>query len=319
VGFGLTWGIGATVAAVLALAMHDLGASPGLTWRVVLAAGAIPAAVVILLRRRMPETARFLGRIAGDGDATSRVLAGVAGSRGPVPGALAEIGDPRPVSYWMRRMWRQFAVACGLWFLFDIVAYSGILFGPSLIAQGLGVGPASFQLIVEGAFVLPGALIAVLLIDRVGRKPLQILGFLGMAVSLGGFALYRANEVVMVPVVAFAIYGMQNLASQAGPGSVSASGMLGVELAPTKVRGWVQALTVASGRLGAALTAFVFPSLFARYGESVAIGFLALLAVIAAVLTLVGVPETRRRSLEQSSGEIELCPELHRVPVGIDG
>jgi hypothetical protein len=40
-----------------------------------------------------------------------------------------------------------------LWLLFDIVGYSGILFGPSLIAKGLGLAPTSFSLITWFAFV----------------------------------------------------------------------------------------------------------------------------------------------------------------------
>ena len=43
-----------------------------LQWRLVLAAGALPALSVLYLRRRMPETARFLARIAGDTDQAAR-------------------------------------------------------------------------------------------------------------------------------------------------------------------------------------------------------------------------------------------------------
>jgi hypothetical protein len=75
-----------------------------------------------------------------------------------------------------------------LWMLFDIVIYSGILFGPLLIAKGLGLGPTTFSLIMSFIFVIPGALLGVVLIDRIGRKPLQTIGFLGSALMLGLFA-----------------------------------------------------------------------------------------------------------------------------------
>jgi len=99
------------------------------------------------------------------------------------------------------------------------------------------------------------------------------------------------------------MYGMNNFFSQVGPGSVSASGMLGVELAPTKVRGIVQAITVAAGRIGASLTAFVFPYFFHIYGESFAVEFLSVLAFVAAALTYFGLPETKNKPLEVASGE----------------
>nr|WP_298335989.1 MFS transporter [Ferrimicrobium sp.] len=137
-----------------------------------------------------------------------------------------------------------------------------------------------------------------------------MLGFIGMAGALISYGLVTGGgALAAAPVLAFVLYGSQNFFSQAGPGSVSASGVLGVELAPTKVRGTVQALTVASGRLGATLTAFVFPFLIRVYGESFAVYFLAGLAVLAAIVTVWVMPETKRRSLEQSSGEAKLMEE----------
>ena len=47
-----------------------------------------------------------------------------------------------------------------------------------------------------------------------------------------------------------------------GPGLVSGAGVLGVELAPTRVRSVAQSITVAGGRIGAAISGFAFPLLF---------------------------------------------------------
>ncbi|MEM0114066.1 MAG: MFS transporter [Metallosphaera sp.] len=303
-GFGLFWGFGATLAAVVYLALQAAGVPSYLIWRIVLAAGAVPAASVIYLRRKIPETARFLGRIKGDAEKLKGVIREVTGKNVNVD---SEIKDKTSALYYIKRNWSVFLSACLLWFLFDIVAYSGILFGPSLIAQSLGINSGVFQLLIEGAFTVPGGIIALSLIDRVGRRPLQVIGFVGMALSLLSFSLYKNMAgLAFSPMIAFALYGLQNLASQAGPGSVSASGILGVELAPTKVRGTIQSLTVASGRIGATLTSFVFPSLFHQYGEAFAISFLAGIAAIAAILTFAVIPETKGKSLENSSREIDL-------------
>ncbi|MEL9970538.1 MAG: MFS transporter [Metallosphaera sp.] len=303
-GFGLFWGFGATLAAVVYLALQAAGVPSYLIWRIVLAAGAVPAASVIYLRRKIPETARFLGRIKGDAEKLKGVIREVTGKNVSVD---SEIKDKTSALYYIKRNWSVFLSACLLWFLFDIVAYSGILFGPSLIAQSLGINSGVFQLLIEGAFTVPGGIIALSLIDRVGRRPLQVIGFVGMALSLLSFSLYKNMAgLAFSPMIAFALYGLQNLASQAGPGSISASGILGVELAPTKVRGTIQSLTVASGRIGATLTSFVFPSLFHQYGEAFAIYFLAGIAAIAAILTFAVIPETKGKSLENSSREIDL-------------
>jgi len=302
-GFGLFWGFGATTAALIYLGLSALGLSPMIVWKIVLAAGAIPAVSVIYLRRKIPETARFLGRIKGDMEGLRNVVKQVSGNTIDI---TSNLKDTNSFSFYFAKYWRQFLAACILWFLFDIVAYSGILFGPSLIASSLGVNSGVFQLIMEGAFVVPGGIIALSLIDRAGRKPLQVLGFIGMALSLLAFAAYKdLAGLAFSPVLALILYGGMNLAQQAGPGSISAAGMLGVELAPTKVRGTVQALTVTSGRIGASLTAFVFPALFKTYGESFAVGFLGALAIVAAIITLALIPETKDRPLEVSSKEVE--------------
>ncbi len=212
---------------------------------------------------------------------------------------------------YFQRHWRSFAAACALWFLFDIVIYASILFGPSLLAQRVGLNPGVFQLVNFLVFTVPGAIIGAMLTDRIGRKPLQAAGFGGMALMLFGYGLYSSSSIAAASagaMLGIALFGLFNLLSQAGPGSVSAAGLLGVELAPTKVRSLVQGLTVASGRIGATLTAFLFPALFHTYGAGFALNFLAVISVIAAIVTLVSIPETKRLSLEHASGELPIYP-----------
>lgn len=298
-GFGMMWGFGATTAAAIALGLEAFHVPMDIVWRVVLAAGAIPAASVIYLRRKIPETPRYLLRIKGDTEKFKEVVRTLAKTNVEI--VDGNVKDIRSFSEYFARFWRVFIVATLLWFLFDIVVYAGILFGPSDIAKSVGINNgAVFQFIMEFAFIVPGGIIAILTLDRVGRKPMQVFGFIGMGVALLLFAMLRAQVPALMALI---MYGMYHLSSQAGPGSVSASGMLGVELAPTKVRGFVQALTVTGGRIGAALTAFVFPYFFHLYGESFAITFLSLISFISAVLTFVGVPETKGKPLEVASNE----------------
>lgn len=311
-GFGLFWGFGATVAAAVYITLMALHLPTDMVWRVVLAAGAVPALAVLYLRRRIPETARFLARIRGDVREFHAVTREITGREAPVSGPLR---DDTGFSAYFARFGRQFLAACLLWFLFDIVAYSGILFGPSLIAKGLGLDPGTFQFLIEFLFTVPGGLLGMALVDRLGRKPMQVVGFLGMGAALLAFGMYKMTAgAAFIPLIGLLLYGTQQLLAQAGPGSVSASGVLGVELAPTKVRGLVQALTVASGRVGAALTAFVFPPIFQALGPAFPFYFLAAVAFAGALVHIWLVPETRRSSLEESSGELaELVEESEAV------
>ncbi|PMP91469.1 MAG: MFS transporter [Caldisphaera sp.] len=304
-GFGLMWGFGATTAAIIYLTLSYLGLNSMLIWKIVLAAGAIPAASVIYLRRKIPETARFLGRIKGDVKGFKEVISEVTGSSININSNLK---DEKSSFYYFKKYWRYFSAAALIWFLYDIVVYAGVMFGPSLIASKLGLNSGTFQIVNEALFVIPGGLIALGLIDKVGRKPLQIYGYIGMAVFLLGFAIYEhltGSSHGFSPLLALLLYGGYNLANQAGPGSISGTGIFAVELAPTKVRGTVQSIAVASGRIGATLTSFVFPALFVKYGQFFAVGFLSTTAILAAIVTLVLVPETKAKPLEEITKEVE--------------
>ena len=298
IGFGVMWQAGAMIAALLSLALIGSGVSPDLRWRIVLAFGAIPALSVLYLRRKMPETARYLARLEGDQAAASDVMR-------QISGAAAQQAPARD----RRKFGEVFAAHAGpifgaalVWMLFDVVIYSGILFGPSLIAQSLGMSPAIFALLISVVFILPAAVAGALLIDRIGRKPLTVLGFVGSAISLGLFA-WLHDAAMAAPALGLALFGIYNVMIVVGPGTTAGAGILGVEVSPTRIRSFGQAVTVVGGRIGASFSAFVFPVLFGVIGEQGVIWALAATSVVGAIATMLVIPETARRSLEEINGD----------------
>jgi MFS family permease len=297
-GFGVFWCLGAFVAALVLLAVQALGVAPSAQWRIVLAAGAIPALSVLYLRRRMPETARYLARLAGDGQAAGQVISGIIGRAIEA----APIVDRRAWKEVMSHHLRDVFGAALLWLVYDIVVYSSILFGPSVIAKGIGVSPVVFQLVSYGVFVIPGTLLGVSLIDGLGRKPLAALGFALAGTSLVLFALLQ-HSAASVPLMGLALFGLYNFTISLGPGAVSGSGLLGVELSPTRIRSIAQSVTVVGGRIGASIAAFLFPALLGLTGVIGLIYILAIVSLVGAVLTLIVVPEPKGRSLEEINGD----------------
>lgn len=299
-GFGTMWYVGALGAAVLQLLLQVLHVPAELVWKIVLAGGCIPALGVIYLRRTMPETARYLARLADDPARAEAVIADIGGVAAAPPPA-----DTRP--FW--QVFRQHAglILAGavLWMVYDLVTYAGVLFGPNIIAEGLGMSPAVYQILNEGVFIIPAALLASwYVIDRLGRKPLQVGGFVLSAVVLAVFAVMNTVKGVGA-LWRFIVFELFNVA-QVGPGLVSGAGVYGVELAPTRIRSVAQAVTVVGGRIGASIAGFLFPLMKGGLGLVTSMWVLVALSVAGAILSQLLVPETTARSLE----EINLEPAL---------
>ncbi len=303
-GFGTMWPLGALAAVLFKLALDAFKVAPDLQWRLVLAAGAVPALGVLYFRRKMPETARYLARLGGDRAQAADVIRQISGAS---VDALAS--DERPFWDVFARHARPILAAAILWMTYDLVVYAFILFGPSLIAKSLGMTPETFTLSLQMLFVLPASvLFSLFVIDRFGRKPLQAWGFFVTAVLVTVFGLMQ-RQLLSAPILAFVVFGLFNVAAT-GPGLVSGAGILGVELAPTRIRSVAQSITVAGGRIGAAISGFGFPLLFRYVGHAGAYYVIAGIAVAGAVLTTILVPETGRISLEALSEDGDPQPAV---------
>jgi MFS family permease len=305
-GFGTMWPMGALTAAVFKLLLDSFHVPADLSWKLVLAGGAVPALAILYFRRTMPESARFLARLADDRAGASEVMAEIGGAQVTAPPA-----DRRPFGEVFAKHARHIFAGALLWLVYDLVVYAAILFGPNLIAQNLGIPASIYQILNELIFVLPASFIlSLFVIDKMGRKPLQVWGFLTSAVVLLVFAWLRATPGTSV-LLAFMVYGLFNI-TQTGPGLVSGAGVYGVELAPTRVRSVAQSATVIGGRIGASVSGYLFPVLVARAGLVHTLWILAGISLLGGVLSQLLVPETSSRSLEdinQEHAEAAAAPE----------
>ncbi|HEY2709608.1 MAG TPA: MFS transporter [Caulobacteraceae bacterium] len=292
-GFGTMWPIGALCAALFKLLLDSFHIPSDEVWKIVLAAGCVPALAVMYFRRTMPESARYLARVAADQKQAQAAMEIVTGHAAPAPDV-----DTRPIWPLLMKHSRYILAGALLWMIYDLVVYAAILFGPDIIAQNLGIPASIYQIETELIFVIPPSiLMSWFLIDRVGRKPMQVWGFVGGAVVLGIFTWMRATPGVSA-LAAYIVYGLFNVA-QTGPGLVSGAGVYGVELAPTRIRSIAQSITVIGGRIGAAISGFAFPVLNAHIGFVWTMAGLAGLSLVGGIASQLLVPETAARSLEE--------------------
>jgi PHS family inorganic phosphate transporter-like MFS transporter len=277
------------------------GVSADVAWRVMLGLGAVPAASVIWLRRRIGETPRYSLDCCGDVQAARRAVAWALGDEdaprsGPRKRKAAApsgaSGRPRLLQAPYRR---RLLAAAGCWFLLDVVFYGNSISSPLILAALQPKGTLLDHTIVSGAIflvaALPGYWLAVALLDRSGRRRIQWRTFVGMAVAFGLLALVPGAETT-VPLF-LVLFAASYFFVEFGPNMTTF--VYPAELFPTAIRGSGDGIAAAAGKLGAFVGALVVPELLAAAGLR---GVMAVLALSGAALTVALLPETSRRSLE---------------------
>jgi MFS family permease len=193
------------------------------------------------------------------------------------------------------------------WFLQDIATYGIGIFTPVIIGA-LAFSDAENLLMREMAaakssawvdlFLIAGFLIAVLLIERVGRVWLQMVGFWGMAIGLIVLALADGGGGTHTGLV-FLGFLIFNLMMNAGPNSTTF--LLSGEVFPTSIRASGAGFAAAVAKAGAVLGTFALPILQKQLGISLLLLLLAVICILAVGVTYLLRVETKGRSLEAVS------------------
>jgi PHS family inorganic phosphate transporter-like MFS transporter len=223
---------GLIVGPLLSVALLATGLSHELVWRILLAAGAIPALAVFQMRRHLAETPRFLlasGR-RGEFDTCAGALLG----RKP-PGAAASRPEAERAATRQDSFWQGFKLlvgrgyalrllgACLAWMVMDFAYYGNTVSSPLVLAA---ISPGAslqartlMQLAVFAIAAAPGYLIAAAMMDRIGRKTIQVLGFAMMAVSFAFIAAVPGVEKLVLPFLF--VYGISYFFTEFEPNATT--------------------------------------------------------------------------------------------------
>ncbi|MGH3733195.1 MAG: MFS transporter [Acidimicrobiales bacterium] len=297
--------VGLVIGPLVGLALLSSGMSDNLVWRLLLGFGALPAAGVVILRSRMPESPRFLQQVGGSAEKASRSLQKLAGDevRAVAPLETATSFRLSFASFITdRRMLKLVLGTAGAWFLFDYAYYGNTLSLPVILEKVSPTATLEVKLLwtlgIFIVFAVPGYLLAVSKMDRIGHRRLQFIGFSVMAAC---FILLAAVPPLTTMIAPFlAIFGVSYFFVQFGPNMTTF--VLPSEVFPVSQRTTGHGIAAGIGKLGAFVGVFLVPALETSIGLRGMLLMAGCAAGLGFLLTNV-LPETSRRSLEEISGQ----------------
>jgi PHS family inorganic phosphate transporter-like MFS transporter len=295
--------VGLIVGPLVGLILLKSGLSSGLTWRFMLGLGAIPAASVIYLRSKMPESPRFQSRVKGKSDLAAadlqRFTEGVIDTTSSAQvsslmGLREFLANPRMILLMLG--------TAGSWFLFDYAYYGNTLSLPSILSEVSPNATLVEKLLMTLAlfvvFAVPGYLLAVWKMDKIGHRRLQFIGFAIMALSFLVLAAFPVLTVTVAPFIA--IFGVSYFFTEFGPNTTTF--VLPSEVFPVNMRTTGHGIAAGIGKLGAFVGVFLVPELETHIGLRGLLLVSGIAAILGFALTSV-LPEPSGRSLEEVSGE----------------
>ncbi len=287
-------------------------------WRYMFLSGAIPAGLFLLLLLMVPETPRYLMLKGKEGAA--RAVLGKLVTREECEKEISEIR----ASLSEHHSGKLFSFGVLLIFIGvmlsvfqQFVGINVVLYYATDIFKGMGMttNASLLQTIIVGAVNLIFTVVAILTVDRFGRRPLQITGALIMAVSMAslGCAFWLGGR-GMIALISMLVY-TAGFAVSWGP----VTWVLLSEIFPNQIRGKAMALAVAVQWIANYLVSWTFPILdnnpylVEHFKHGFTYWIYGVMGIFAAFFMWRVVPETKGRSLEQM--EAIWREDGHNVPL----
>jgi MFS family permease len=289
------------------------------SWRLMYAVAILPALAVTVGRFYVTESAAWL-LAHGKTDAAEREAGRLLERDPPYPKQVKLVRSHKhhhtaqerhPLALFNAKNRRATILASVPWFLQDLGTYGIGIFTPTILAAALGHAAtqvhdftdiiANDELAAEGAALIDLLLIlgiaaAVGLADKVGRIPLQIIGFIGCAAGLLLAAFSSFYEGGTQIALIFAGFMLFNFMTNLGPNAQTY--LLAGEVFPTHIRGMGAGFAAAFAKIGAVMTAFLFPILLHQLGTSTLLYILVGTSLLGAVVTYTFRIETTGKNLD---------------------
>jgi SP family galactose:H+ symporter-like MFS transporter len=276
-------------------------------WRHMFGLGAVPGVLFLAGLALLPESPRWLV-LKGRTDEARASLRRLRGEHWDVDGELREVlltaraDAGRAIGYRALlepRIRPALIVAVGLFFLQQLSGINAVIYYAPEIFNHAGFSSSDTRMLATigvGTVNFATTILAMFLIDRLGRRPLLFLGFAGAAATMLIIAL-AVGHPTLVPswlVIAMLLLYIASFAISIGP----LPHVMMSEVFPLRVRGPGMSMASISNWGFNFVVVFAFPLMLAGPGLAFTFSVFALICLGGIAFTLRRVPETTGQSLE---------------------
>lgn len=275
-------------------------------WRWMFGSESLPAFMLLVLALFVPESPRWLCKQGRNAEATS-ILAKVDGSdhaQAEMRAIREAIAQESGSLMQLLHPGMRIALLIGvvLAFLQQVTGINAVLYYAPEIFKNTGSGTQSalLQTVIIGAVNAGFTVVAIWTVDTLGRKPLMLIGAVGMGVSLTvigcAFHFQRTGAWVLSAVLAYIAF----FASSMGP----VFWVIASEIFPTRIRGRAMAIATVVIWVSCYLVSQTFPMLdknawlVERFNHGFSFWLYGVFCLVTVLFVLKFLPETKGKTLE---------------------
>lgn len=306
------------------LGAYMVGFAAGDSWRVLFATAVIPGIMLLVGVARLSDTPRWLV-LSGRGAEAGEVVARIRGLRRDDPAIADEIAAITAAARAEAGAgsWRDLmgpvarpalVVGMGLFFLQQLSGINAVIYFAPTVFGHAGFGDTGGQLLATvgiGAVNVLMTLVAMALIDRIGRRRLLFLGFAGAALSLGLIAVAAgtgSDKLQALSLVGLVLY-IASFAVALGP----LPWVMMSEIFPLHLRGPGMGAASVTNWAFNFLVVLTFPLLLDKLGLAGVFAIYAAVCVAGLFFTARYVPETSGLTLEEIEAHLKAGRPFHRL------
>jgi SP family galactose:H+ symporter-like MFS transporter len=296
-----------TLGIVLAY-LVDYALAPIEGWRWMFGLAVIPAVIFGVSMFFLPESPRWLAK-SGRREAALAVLSRIRG-RSDVEAEFKEIETTlraadergRMSDVWNPAVRPALVVGLGLAVFQQVTGINTVIYYAPIIIKSAGVSSASGAILATlgiGVVNVVMTVVSMWLIDRVGRRPLLLIGIAGMAITLGVLGLVFRNPSQTANSATLAVVSMMLYVAAFAISLGPIFWLLISEIYPLKIRSSTEGLSAGFNWGANLVVSLTFLTLVQELGASTTFWLYGVMAVGAWIFSYYRVPETKGCTLEQ--------------------